>query len=512
MTHFRPVVLCILDGWGDREAAPDNAISLGVTPNWDRYLASRPRARLRASAGDVGLPPGQMGNSEVGHMSIGAGRVVEQDLGRINAAVADGSLAANPVLSGLIGDLKRSGGVCHLMGLLSPGGVHSHQDHMKALAGIVGGAGVPVAVHAFLDGRDTPPKSAIGFMEKFLAGLEEPAQIATVSGRYYAMDRDNRWDRVELATRAMAGGQGAAAPDPLTAIRAAYDSGVTDEFVEPAVIGDYGGMKDGDGLLMANFRADRARQTLSALTDSEFSAFDRGPAPRFAALVGMAEYGSELKRSFSALFPPLALDGILPQVVADAGMTQLRIAETEKYAHVTYFLSGGREEAFAGEERLLIPSPDVATYDLRPEMSAAELTDRLVEAIASGRFDLIVVNFANGDMVGHTGNLQAAVRAVETVDACLGRIEAAVTERGGALLITSDHGNCEQMSGEAGQPHTAHTTGPVPVVLIGGGGGALKDGRLSDVAPTVLALLGLPLPAQMTGRSLMMEDGPQAAR
>ena len=509
-TLFRPVVLCILDGWGDREAAPDNAISLGLTPNWDRYLASPPRARLQASAGDVGLPPGQMGNSEVGHMNIGAGRVVEQDLGRIDAAVADGSLAASPVLSGLIGDLKKSGGVCHLMGLVSPGGVHSHQDHMAALARIVGGQGVSVAVHAFLDGRDTPPKSALQFMEKYLGDIDGGARIVTVSGRYYAMDRDNRWDRVEKAYKVIAGGQGASASDALVAIQGAYETGITDEFVEPAVIGDYSGMKDGDGLLMANFRADRARQILTALTDAEFSAFERGPAPRFAARLGMAEYSSDLNRSFAALFPPRVLDGILPQVVADAGMTQLRIAETEKYAHVTYFLSGGREQAFAGEERILIPSPDVATYDLHPEMSAAELTDRLLEAIASGRFDLIVVNFANGDMVGHTGVLEAAVRAVETVDACLGRIEAAVMERGGALLITSDHGNCERMSGEADQPHTAHTTGPVPVVLIGAGERRLKDGRLSDVAPTVLELLGLPLPAQMTGRSLMTEDGARA--
>ena len=512
MTDIRPVVLCILDGWGDRAPAPDNAISQGTTPNWDRYLASLPQARLESSAGAVGLPPGQMGNSEVGHMNIGAGRVVEQDLGRIDAAIADGSLAASPVLTGMIGDLKQSGGVCHLLGLLSPGGVHSHQDQMAALAGMVGAAGVPVAVHAFLDGRDTPPKSATGYMEKFVDDIDGGAHVATISGRYYAMDRDQRWDRVEKAYRAIAGGQGAAAPDPVTAIRSAYDAGVSDEFMSPAVIGDYLGMKDGDGLLMANFRADRARQTLSALTDGAFSAFDRGRPVSFAALVGMGEYSSQLNRSFAALFPALALDGILPQVVSDAGMTQLRIAETEKYAHVTYFLSGGREEKFAGEERILVPSPSVATYDLRPEMSAGELTDKLVDAIASERFDLIVVNFANGDMVGHTGVLEAAVRAVEMVDACLGRIEAAVTDRDGALLITADHGNCERMSGEGGQPHTAHTTGPVPVVLIGGGGRLLKDGRLSDVAPTVLELLGLPLPAQMTGRSLMTEDGAAAAQ
>ena len=512
MTDIRPVVLCILDGWGDRAPAPDNAISQSATPNWDRYLASYPRARLQASAGAVGLPPGQMGNSEVGHMNIGAGRVVEQDLGRIDAAIADGSLARNPVLAGLARKLKESGGACHLMGLLSPGGVHSHQGQMAALAGIVGASGVPVVVHAFLDGRDTPPKSATGYMEKFVADIDGAAHVATVSGRYYAMDRDKRWDRVEKAYKAIAEGQAEAAPDPITAIRSAYDAGVTDEFVSPAVIGDYSGMKDGDGLLMANFRADRARQTLSALTEAEFSDFDRGRPVAFTALVGMAEYGSELNRSFAALFPPLALDGILPQVVADAGMTQLRIAETEKYAHVTYFLSGGREQIFAGEERILVPSPAVATYDLEPEMSAGELTDRLVEAITSERFDLIVVNFANGDMVGHTGILEAAVRAVETVDACLGRIEAAVTDQGGALLITSDHGNCERMSGDHGQPYTAHTTGPVPVVLIGGGGRPLKDGRLSDVAPTVLELLGLPLPAQMTGRSLISEDGAAAAQ
>ena len=512
MTLIRPVVLCILDGWGEREPAPDNAIALGATPNWDRYLATRPRARLRASAEDVGLPPGQMGNSEVGHMNIGAGRVVEQDLGRIDAAIADGSLAASPELDALVRELKQSGGACHLMGLVSPGGVHSHQDQMAALARIVGASGVPVAVHAFLDGRDTPPKSARDHMEKFLSDIEGAALVATVSGRYYAMDRDKRWERVEMAYRAIAGGLGAAAPDPLAAIRSAYDSGATDEFVEPAVIGDYSGMTDGDGLLMANFRADRVRQLLQALTDAEFSAFDRGRPLRFASLVGMAEYGSELNRSFAALFAPLALDGILPQVVSEAGMTQLRIAETEKYAHVTYFLSGGREEVYQGEERILVPSPSVATYDLRPEMSAAEVTDGLVQAIGSKRFDLIVVNIANGDMVGHTGVLEAAVLATETVDACLGRIEAAVTDVGGALLITSDHGNCERMSGEGGQPHTAHTTGPVPLILIGGRARTLQDGRLSDVAPTVLELMGLPRPAQMTGRSLITEDGAAAAQ
>jgi len=508
------VVLCILDGWGDRDGGDDNAIAQGNTPNWDRYMAGEARARLSASAEDVGLPAGQMGNSEVGHTNIGAGRVVPQDLPRINAAVADGSIKDNPVLRELIGALRESKGVCHLIGLLSPGGVHSHQDHMTALAVCIAGAGVPVAVHALLDGRDTPPKSAKGFMDTFLeqiAGAER-VSIATVGGRYYAMDRDNRWDRVEKGYKAMVDGVGDRADDPVSAIAAAYDAGLTDEFMIPTVIGGYRGMADGDGVLMANFRADRVRQILSAIADPAFDRFARPRLPDLAVRVGMAAYSAELNPFYPALFPPLELDHILGGVVAEAGLRQLRIAETEKYAHVTFFLNGGRETVFPGEERILVPSPHVATYDLQPEMSAPEVTDKLVAAIGEGRFDFIVVNYANGDMVGHTGIMAAAVRAAETVDACLGRLESAVRKAGGVLLVTADHGNCEAMSDSGtGQPHTAHTTNPVPVVLLNADVPGLRDGTLADVAPTLLLIMGLPRPGEMTGRSLIQETGARGA-
>jgi 2,3-bisphosphoglycerate-independent phosphoglycerate mutase len=505
----RPVVLCVLDGWGERGPAEDNAVALAKTPNWDRYMRECPRARLDASALEVGLPEGQMGNSEVGHMNLGAGRVVMQELPRIDRAIKTGALARNPRLAEFVAALKASGGVCHLMGLLSPGGVHAHQDHMAALANLVARAGVPVAVHAFLDGRDTPPKSALDYLARFesdLAGTNGVA-IATVMGRYYAMDRDKRWERVEKAFRALARGEGARADSARAAVEAAYGRGETDEFVKPAAVGAYAGMKDGDGLLMANFRADRAREILAALADPGFSAFARPGLPAFAARLGMTEYSAELDPLFPALFVTENLTKILGELVSDAGLKQLRIAETEKYAHVTFFLNGGREREFPGEERILVPSPKVATYDLKPEMSAVEVTDKLVSAIGSGRFDLIVVNYANGDMVGHTGVLAAAIRAVETVDHCLGRIERALVDAGGALLITADHGNCEQMSDRAsGQSRTAHTLNPVPVILVNGPPAVarLRDGRLSDVAPTVLRLMGLAQPEEMTGRSLIL--------
>ncbi|MEK7820034.1 MAG: 2,3-bisphosphoglycerate-independent phosphoglycerate mutase [Pseudomonadota bacterium] len=511
----RPVVLCVLDGWGERAPAADNAIALARTPNWDRYRSALPHATLDASAHEVGLPEGQMGNSEVGHMNLGAGRVVMQDLPRIDAAVKDGSLARNPRLGDFIAALKESGGTCHLMGLMSPGGVHAHQDHMAALARIVAGAGVPVAVHVFLDGRDTPPKSALDFLARFEAAMQgvAGAGVVTVSGRYYAMDRDKRWDRVEKAFRAMTEAQGERAPTARAAVEAAYRRGESDEFVLPTAVGGYAGMKDGDGLLMANFRADRAREILAALADPGFTGFARARAIAFAARVGMTEYSAELNSLFPALFPAEALTHILGEVIANAGLRQLRIAETEKYAHVTFFLNGGRETEFPGEERILVPSPKVATYDLQPEMSADEVTDKLIAAIASGRFDLIVVNYANGDMVGHTGILAAAVKAAETIDRCLGRLERAVVEAGGAMLITADHGNCEQMSDpEAGQAHTAHTLNRVPAILVNGPAEAraLRDGRLADVAPTLLALMGIPQPGEMTGRSLLLD--PEAVR
>jgi 2,3-bisphosphoglycerate-independent phosphoglycerate mutase len=504
----RPVVLCILDGWGHRSDRADNGIEQAKTPNWHRFLATCPHALLQASELFVGLPKGQMGNSEVGHMNIGAGRVVLQDLPRIDQAVEDGSLAKNPELTASIAALKRSGGTAHLMGLLSPGGVHSHQDHIAALANILGAAGVPVAVHAFLDGRDTPPRSAKSYVEKFLADLRDPARIGivTVSGRYYAMDRDKRWERVQKAYDALVDGRGETAADALAAIERGYAAGLNDEFILPTVIGDYKGMRDGDGVIVGNFRADRVREMLGALLDPGFTGFARSRTIRFAAASGLAEYSADLKQFLTAIFPPEDLGETFGEVVSEAGRHQLRIAETEKYAHVTFFFNGGREEPFPGEERILVPSPKVATYDLKPEMSAFEVTDRLVEAIDSGRFDVVVLNYANADMVGHSGDLAAAIKAVEAVDACLGRLDEAVERAGGSLLITADHGNAEMMRDPAtGQPHTAHTTNPVPLVLVNPPPGitGLDDGRLADIAPTLLAIMGLKQPEAMTGHSLL---------
>ncbi|MDE2335157.1 MAG: 2,3-bisphosphoglycerate-independent phosphoglycerate mutase [Rhodospirillales bacterium] len=496
-------MLVVLDGWGWREPAPDNAVSNARTPNFDRLWASGPHAFLTTHGRDVGLPEGQMGNSEVGHMNIGAGRVVMQDLPRIDAAIADGSLAGNPELAQFVDALRASGGTAHLLGLVSPGGVHSHQNHALALTKHLVAQGIRVAIHAFLDGRDTPPSSAQAYLAAFGAALPDGAAIATVSGRYFAMDRDRRWERVERAYAAMASARGEHAPDAAAAIAAAYAAGHTDEFVLPVVVAGYAGMRAGDGILCFNFRADRVREILAALLDPRFDGFAREPVA-FAAALGMTRYSDALAALMPSLFPPQSMANLLGGVVAAAGLTQLRMAETEKYPHVTYFLNGGREEVFAGEERILIPSPKVATYDLQPEMSAIPLADAAVAAIASGQYNLIVLNFANPDMVGHTGVLAAAIKAVETVDAQLGRIAAAVAARGGALLVTADHGNCEQMLDPAtGGPHTAHSTNRVPVLLAGRPGATLQDGRLADVAPTLLKLLGLPQPPEMTGHSLV---------
>ena len=511
-TSYRPVVLCVLDGWGHRQETEHNAIALAETPVWDRLTADRAWGLLATAGAAVGLPDGQMGNSEVGHMTIGAGRVVLQDLPRIDAAVADGSLARNPALVSLVGRLRESGGRCHLMGLVSPGGVHSHQNHIVALARFVSGAGVPVAIHAFLDGRDVPPRSAIDDLPRFedaIGGLSN-VRIGTVSGRYYAMDRDRRWQRTALAYDALVSACGRPAESAEAAVAESYGCDISDEFVEPAVIGGYEGMSDGDGLIMANFRADRARQILTALLDPAFDDFARAERVRFAAAAGMCSYSEALDRLAETMFPPQQVADGIGAVVSRAGLRQLRIAETEKYAHVTFFLNGGEEREMPGEERALVPSPKVATYDLQPEMSAAEVTDRVIEAIAGDRFDLIVVNYANTDMVGHSGDLNAAIAAVTAVDQSLGRLVSAVEAADGALLITADHGNAEQMRGADGEtPHTAHTHGPVPVVLAGAPGVALDDGTLADVAPTVLDLMGLPQPAAMTGRSLASPATPQ---
>ena len=509
----RPVVLCILDGWGERAERDANAVALADTPVWHRLIAECPHGVLDASEGFVGLPAGQMGNSEVGHMNLGAGRVVMQDLPRIDAALADGSLAKNAFLGRFIAALQRSGGACHLMGLLSPGGVHSHQTHLAGLARIVADHGIPVWVHCFLDGRDTPPKSALDYLADVARDVE-PANIraATVSGRFFAMDRDKRWDRVSAAYAALVDAKGERAAGARKAVHQAYARGETDEFVQPTVIDGYPGMRDGDGLLMGNFRADRAREILAALVDPGFDDFARARVPNFAARLGMVEYSTDLNRFLDVLFPSIALDNTLGAIVAKAGLTQLRIAETEKYAHVTFFFNGGEETVFPGEERILVPSPKVKTYDLKPEMSAVEVTDKLVEAVTSKRFDLIVVNYANTDMVGHTGDVGAAVKAVETVDRCLGRLEAAVKTAGGVLFITADHGNAEQMVDPiTGQPHTAHTLNMVPAILVNAPPGiaGVGHGRLADVAPTLVALLRLPQPAEMTGHSLL--EMPRAA-
>ncbi|GAB0115867.1 2,3-bisphosphoglycerate-independent phosphoglycerate mutase [Acidisoma sp. C75] len=503
----RPVMLVILDGWGWREERADNAVRLAHTPNFDRLWQNCSHAFLRTSGEDVGLPEGQFGNSEVGHLNIGAGRVVMQDLPRISRAARDGSLAANPVLGELVAAAKAGSGRVHLMGLVSPGGVHAHQDHAVALARILTEAGLRVLIHAITDGRDTPPRAGAGFLAAFETALPAGAQIVTVSGRYYAMDRDNRWERVSRAYGAIVAAEGPRFASAAEAIAQGYAAGLGDEFLLPAVIGDYQGVGEGEALLTFNFRADRIREILTAMLDPAFTGFARGRAPHFAAAAGMTQYSTALDKLQATLFPPIGMEDLLGQVVARAGRRQLRMAETEKYPHVTYFLNGGIEEPNPGEERIMVPSPKVATYDLQPEMSAPELTEKAVAAIGGGEFDLIILNFANPDMVGHTGVLEAAIRAVETVDRALGQIAQAVAAKGGTLFVTADHGNCELMRDPAtGGPHTAHTLNPVPALLMGGPPGTtLADGRLADIAPTLLALMGLPQPAAMTGESLLRQ-------
>ncbi len=513
----KPVMLVILDGFGWREQSADNAVRLARAPNFSAMWAGCPHALLRTSGRDVGLPAGQMGNSEVGHLTIGAGRVIKQELVRIGDAVADGSIATLPAFVKIVDTLQRNGGTCHLMGLVSPGGVHSHQDHAAGVAQHLSKAGVKTVVHAFTDGRDTPPQSAGDDLRNLQAALPGDVKVATVIGRYYAMDRDKRWDRVSQAFAAMTEAKGARFDDPAGAIKAAYDAGKTDEFVPASVIGDYAGMRDGDAVLCFNFRADRVREIFAALLDPGFDGFARDRTIKFAAAVGMTRYSDALAPFMTWLFDAEHLTNILGSVVSDAGKTQLRMAETEKFAHVTYFLNGGQETPFKGEDRVLVPSPKVATYDLQPEMSAPELTDRAVEAIGSGKYDMIILNYANPDMVGHTGNLAAAITAVETVDTGLGRIAEALKREGGALVVTADHGNCELMKDpETGGPHTAHTTNPVPVVVMRGSGassqsGALRDGSLADLAPTILDLMGIPVPREMTGHSILRTDAARAA-
>ena len=504
MSAPKPVVLCILDGWGLSEDRKANAPALANTPNFDRIFTQGPHARLITHGPDVGLPTGQMGNSEVGHTNIGAGRVVAMDLGQIDLAIEDGSFFDNPTLGDFIAKLTASGGTAHLMGLVSDGGVHGHLNHILAATRAITSAGVPVAIHAITDGRDVAPKSAYGYMRELEENLPDGASIATVIGRYYAMDRDNRWGRVSEAYDAMIHAKGRRAASAHSAITAAYEQSETDEFISATVLKDYQGVKDGDGYFCLNFRADRAREILAAIGAPDFDGFDTGPRPKLAAFMGMVEYSDAHNAYMTTVYPKAEIVNTLGAWVASKGLRQFRLAETEKYPHVTFFLNGGKETPEQGEDRYMPKSPNVATYDLQPEMSAGEVTDKLVEAIGSG-YDMIVVNFANPDMVGHTGDLSAAMKACEAVDEGLGRAIKALEAVGGAMIVTADHGNCELMVDPAsGGPHTAHTLNPVPVILVNGPDGVgLREGRLSDLAPTVLALMGLDQPSEMTGQSLL---------
>jgi len=510
---IRPVVLLILDGWGHREDPADNAIAQAHLPQWRSLLARAPHTLIHTEGRHVGLPDGQMGNSEVGHMNLGAGRIVYQDLTRMDAAIENGTFFDNPGLRGACEAVIASDATLHVMGLLSPGGVHSHEAHILAMLDLAHRAGVArVALHAFLDGRDTPPRSAEPSLERLQAACDRlgNARIATVGGRYFAMDRDHRWDRVHRAWDAIVEAQAEhMATTARDALRAAYARDENDEFVAPTVIGEATPMRDGDAVVFMNFRADRARQITAAFVSPGFDGFE-ARRPQLSRFVCLTEYDAKLPAPVA--YAPDDLRQTLGELVADAGLRQLRIAETEKYAHVTFFFSGGREDVFEGESRVLVPSPQVATYDLQPEMSLPELTAKLVHALRDDTFDLIVCNVANPDMVGHTGNLAAAVLAAEAVDHALGEIAHAVSEAGGALLVTADHGNLEQMSDPStGQAHTAHTAGPVPFVFVGPRVATLRaGGALRDVAPTVLDLLGLPVPEAMTGRSLL-ESSPMAA-
>ncbi|MFZ3581644.1 2,3-bisphosphoglycerate-independent phosphoglycerate mutase [Loktanella sp. DJP18] len=499
----KPVVLCILDGWGLRDTAEANAPVLADTPNFDRLMATCPHATLITFGPDVGLPRGQMGNSEVGHTNIGAGRVVAMDLGQIDLAIEDGSYPAQQAIRDFAARLKDTGGRAHLMGVVSDGGVHGHVAHLVETARLLAAEGIDVVIHAITDGRDVAPTSAAGFMADMLRKLPQTAQVVTVTGRYYAMDRDNRWDRVQTAFDAMVNGKGARADSPQAAIAQAHADGKTDEFIPATVIGTYAGMRPADGLFCLNFRSDRARELLEAIGNPAFDGFTRDMPP-LAARLGMVEYSDRHVGWYDAVFPKRDIRNTLGKWVAKHGKTQFRLAETEKYPHVTFFLNGGKESPEVGEDREMPQSPKVATYDLQPEMSSVEVTDDFVAAIEKG-YDLIVTNYANPDMVGHTGDLNAAIKACEAVDRGLGRVLAALEKTGGAMLVCADHGNCETMvDPETGGPHTSHTTNLVPVILYGGPAGAtIRDGRLADLAPTLLQLMGLDQPSEMTGRSLI---------
>jgi 2,3-bisphosphoglycerate-independent phosphoglycerate mutase len=506
----KPLVLMILDGWGYREESESNAILAANTPVLDNLWATRPRTLISGSGLDVGLPDGQMGNSEVGHVNLGAGRIVYQDFTRITKAIDDGEFEHNPVLVENIDKAVNAGKAVHLMGLLSPGGVHSHEDHIIAAIKLAAKRGAKaIYFHAFLDGRDTPPRSAQASIEKIEALFAELdcGRLASIVGRYYAMDRDNRWERVESAYNLMVCAEGQHTySNGVEALLAAYDRNENDEFVAASLVqpdaAPASTINDGDTVIFMNFRADRARQMTRAFVDADFAGFEKKQAPELSAFVMMTEYAADINAPIA--FAPEKLHNVLGEWLAKHDKTQLRISETEKYAHVTFFFSGGREELFAGEKRELIPSPQVATYDLQPEMNSTMLTDTLVEAIESGEHDVIICNYPNGDMVGHSGVFEAAVKACEAVDACIGRVVEALEKVGGEALITADHGNAEQMTNaKTGQAHTAHTSEPVPFIYVGRDAQPHAGKTLSDVAPTMLHLLGMEQPAEMTGSPIM---------
>ena len=502
----KPTLFLILDGYGLAPAGPGNAAYLANTPTLDRLFSLPGVGRLDASGRQVGLPSGFIGNSEVGHLNIGAGRVVYQDMTRIDMAIENGDLFKNPVLLDLMGKVRVRGGRIHFCGLLSDGGVHSHIDHLGALLEMAQKEGVPALVHAFLDGRDTPPTSGAGYVERLLPMLEKTGgRLADIIGRFYAMDRDKRWERVNVAWDMLVHGKGEKIDDAVKALEAAYAAGENDEFVKPRILLEDSAIRDGDGVFCFNFRADRGRELVHALTDADFSGFERGAVPDMAGVASMTSYEASLDAAVPVAFTKDNLDRTMGEVVAGLGMKQLRIAETEKYAHVTYFFSGGREAPFENEDRILVESPrDVATYDLKPEMSAFEVTDKLLDAWNSGRYDFVVCNLANPDMVGHTGFIEAAIKACETVDACVERIEKAVSASGGLLCITADHGNVEKMIDEEGRPQTAHTLNQTPFLIYDGGKAVpVKDGRLGDIMPTILTYWGVDVPAQMSGDVLL---------
>lgn len=505
MMHSHKAILVIMDGHGIAPAGPGNAVTTAKTPNLDRLYRDFPTSRLQASGRFVGLPDGQMGNSEVGHLNLGAGRVVYQDITRIDEAIRDGSFTANPVLKTAFETARKAGKRIHLLGLISDGGVHSHINHVKALLDMAKKANLPdVTVHAFMDGRDTPPDSGIGYIRELDSFIHEMGvgEIGTVTGRYYAMDRDNRWERIQLAYDALVNGNGRKAATASDAVKTAYEAGETDEFIRPVVIEATHPISDGDVVLFFNFRSDRVRQICHALLDDNFNPFDQKKL-QFNAFITFTEYEAELP--VSVAFPPETLTGLYGEGVSTAGLNQLRIAETEKYAHVTFFFNGGDEKCFPREERIMVPSPKVATYDLQPEMSAFEVADKVVDAISSNRFQAIILNFANCDMVGHTGIFEAAVKAVETVDTCVGKVATIVLKNGWDMLLTADHGNAEKMLDENGGPFTAHTTNPVPLCLISERfqQAKLHEGALRDIAPTLLKLLNIQQPKEMTGESLI---------